>query len=477
MSDEELDALFRRGAEAYPDDVHLGAWSRMEDKLNEDLMSRLLRRKIVRFFAIELALVGLALLVWQISWRHRSSDDVSVKEQPAVVTTQTQSHVGLSPNVSLPKTNNPTPRPEPRASSVSEAASSPKASASTEQTNKPTSVTPARGVAPSTPLHAHQQELTPTTRPRFMGAAAPRKRKAATVSSTHSADAKTHLVPTTKQTKSVPSLAGQEQASISTERPSSQSLATAATLVDTTSAASLPAIAPVALAPDTTSQKLALPEPAVDSTIIKKQEKPTYRLLVGALGAPSLSAVRTIQTARMGGDLGLSLEYRLTNRLRVRASLIRSVKRYKAASEYYTAPPAWGWRAGDYEVNGNCRITEIPVDFRYDLLSRPTHLVFFSAGMNSLLMRNERYSYDYYVNGTPRTAAVRVENGANFVLSVVNLSVGVERQLNTHLSFQAEPFVQLPLGNVGAGQVRLSSAGLLFSLKYGFLPSRRAIAP
>jgi hypothetical protein len=114
----------------------------------------------------------------------------------------------------------------------------------------------------------------------------------------------------------------------------------------------------------------------------------------------------------MGGDLGFSLEYRLTNRLRVRASLIRSVKRYKAASEYYTAPASWGWRSGDYEVNGNCRITEIPIDFRYDLVSQPTHSIFFSAGMNSLLMRNERYSYDYYVNGTPRTVAARVENGA-----------------------------------------------------------------
>ena len=179
----------------------------------------------------------------------------------------------------------------------------------------------------------------------------------------------------------------------------------------------------------------------------------------------------------MGGDLGLSLEYRLTNRLRVRASLIRSVKRYKSDSEYYTPPAAWGWRSGDYEVNGNCRITEIPVDLRYDLISRPTYTVFFSAGINSLLMRNERYNYDYYVNGQRRTAAACVENGANFALSVVNLSTGAERQLNNRFSLQAEPFVQLPLGGVGAANVRLSSAGLLFSLKYGFLPTHRAVAP
>ena len=52
MSDEELDALFRRGAETYPDEVHLGAWARMEDKLNEDHLNRIVRRKIIRFFAL-----------------------------------------------------------------------------------------------------------------------------------------------------------------------------------------------------------------------------------------------------------------------------------------------------------------------------------------------------------------------------------------------------------------------------------------
>ncbi|HEX8349064.1 MAG TPA: hypothetical protein VF598_03815, partial [Hymenobacter sp.] len=71
MSDEELDALFRRGAETYPDEVHLGAWSRMEDKLNEATLNRLLRQKIVRLFAIEILLLGLTLLVWHTNWQQR----------------------------------------------------------------------------------------------------------------------------------------------------------------------------------------------------------------------------------------------------------------------------------------------------------------------------------------------------------------------------------------------------------------------
>lgn len=221
-------------------------------------------------------------------------------------------------------------------------------------------------------------------------------------------------------------------------------------------------------APDTLAQP-ATPRPAADSTAPEKRPpvRPAYRLVVGVLGAPAVSAVRTAQTARLSGDLGLTLEYRLTPRLRVRAGLIRSVKRYRAPSADYHVPAAWQWFTADYDVNANCRITEIPLDLRYDVLSRPTYTVFTSLGINSLLMRDERYSYDWLMNGQTFTKAAQVVNGSNHVLSVLNLSVGVERPLGSRWSVQAEPFWQLPLGGVGAGQVRLSSAGAAFSLKYG----------
>ncbi|AMJ65522.1 hypothetical protein [Hymenobacter sp. PAMC 26628] len=117
-----------------------------------------------------------------------------------------------------------------------------------------------------------------------------------------------------------------------------------------------------------------------------------YRLVMSVLGAPSVSAVRSASTARLGGDYGLTLEYRLTPRLR--AGLISSQKRYRAASTDYQAPAAWQWFPGTYDLDANCRITEIPLDLRYDVLSRPTYTVFANLGVNSLLMRDERYSYD-----------------------------------------------------------------------------------
>jgi hypothetical protein len=197
--------------------------------------------------------------------------------------------------------------------------------------------------------------------------------------------------------------------------------------------------------------------------------RPPYRVLVGLLAGPNFSGVRTAQTARLGIDYGLTLEYRFSSRLRVRAGLLSSQKRYLAASTDYDAPAAWQWYAGTYDLTASCRITEIPLDLRYDVVSKPTYAVFTSLGVNSLLMRDERYSYDWTANGQTFTKSAEVLKGSKHFLSVLNVSVGFEKPLGQRWSAQVEPFWQLPLGGVGAGKVRLTSAGASFSLKFGLV--------
>jgi hypothetical protein len=52
------------------------------------------------------------------------------------------------------------------------------------------------------------------------------------------------------------------------------------------------------------------------------------------------------------------------------------------------------------------------------------------------------------------------------MLSIINLSVGWQKQLNHKWSIQAEPFLKIPLGKVGAGKVSLKTTGIMLGLKY-----------
>ncbi|UOQ65517.1 hypothetical protein [Hymenobacter volaticus] len=84
MSDEELDELVRRSAEAYPEEIPLGGWLRMEDKLNKAATDQLVRRKVVRLFMLEVAIVALLLLLWQ-GYRIATTG-TEVAQQPARTT-------------------------------------------------------------------------------------------------------------------------------------------------------------------------------------------------------------------------------------------------------------------------------------------------------------------------------------------------------------------------------------------------------
>ncbi|MCB2407210.1 hypothetical protein [Hymenobacter lucidus] len=250
-------------------------------------------------------------------------------------------------------------------------------------------------------------------------------------------------------------------------------------LPDRNSGATLPdSAAPTAVEP---IPAVLAPRPAIvqpDSTQQPekpRRTKPTYRFSVGLMYAPELSTVRWEKTTAVGSNLGIMAEYRLTNRLRINAAAIRSVKRYIArGSDYH--PPTGYW-SNNYDIDvidATCRITEVPINLRYDVLQRANTTVFASVGLSSLLMRHERYLYSYQYYGKPATKDWSLAKGSNHWLSVVNLSAGYERSLPGRWSLQGEPFVKVPLGGVGFGKVKLSSAGVFFSLKYSLLPTAPA---
>jgi hypothetical protein len=220
-----------------------------------------------------------------------------------------------------------------------------------------------------------------------------------------------------------------------------------------------------------TLQPLVTPPAPADSAKQPRHPapRPPYRVVVGLLAGPSFSGVRTTQSAQVGADYGLTLEYLFSTRLRLRVGLLSSQKNYQAASSDYAAPADWRWPTGPYDLRANCRITEIPLDLRYDVRRRPSYAIFTSLGVNSLLMRNERYSYNWQVNGHTFSKSAEVVKGANHFVSMLNVAIGFEKPLGQRWSAQVEPFWQVPLGGVGAGQVRLTSAGAAFSLKYGLV--------
>ncbi|MBO0937160.1 PorT family protein [Fibrella sp. HMF5335] len=205
---------------------------------------------------------------------------------------------------------------------------------------------------------------------------------------------------------------------------------------------------------------------------------PRQRLSVMAVFSPDFSAIGLRDFTKPGSNAGLMFQYRLSERFVVQTGAIISTKKYETESEYYVFP--WTWTPQPESIAGTCTMYDIPVNLRYDWLRRPMGdgmppaRWFASAGLTSYFIKHENYVYTYADPTNPAITKNRLmwdnllagKPGGSFGFSNVNLSVGYERPLARHLSWQVEPFMKIPLQQVGFFKVRLLSTGAFVGLKY-----------
>jgi hypothetical protein len=83
-------------------------------------------------------------------------------------------------------------------------------------------------------------------------------------------------------------------------------------------------------------------------------------------------------------------------------------------------------------------------------------------------MLNEEYQFDYYGNENGLAQNWSGKTGTSHWASNAAFSIGFEYDINSTLSLRAEPFVRVPLKEIGWGNVELYSLGSFISLNYKF---------
>ncbi|MCC3157596.1 hypothetical protein LJ737_10125 [Hymenobacter sp. 15J16-1T3B] len=550
LSDEELDALFRQGAERYPEELNLGAWARMEQKLDDAHVQQLVNRKVARLFAAEIGIVAVLLLIWG-GYREYGPTPAESAAVAAVTTVPSASaqKQSAAPKEAPQANWQPAARSSyaaarpggPELAQATQAAqpAEPGAGSTASATLTGTAAEPARrrparhlqlaaavlaDDEPETTSESGEPAAEASRRrprlrqlhlqPALLAAAARAPRRSATgreasaqpagnAAQSKAGTQATGAMPTSGEAATAGrphheaaagaapragesgALAALRNERNGTNQPGSEAAHVAQTAGASSSAAvGSPAAdaaqgslaASAALTDEALLPRQAqllrldgeeLPSSLPTDSIVKRRPRPFLpsRIFITGLYAPELSTVRNAGFEKPGYSAGVQVEYVLAPRLRLNVGLLSSMKYYQARGSDYTwyRPPMYPVD----RVEGACRITDVPVNLRFDAWQGVRQRAFVSAGLSSLLMRDEKYYYNYSGYGTAYSRSWQVKKGSKHLFSVVNFSAGVERQLSLRWSVQAEPYVKLPLGGVGAGKVRLSSGGVFFGLKYG----------
>jgi len=185
--------------------------------------------------------------------------------------------------------------------------------------------------------------------------------------------------------------------------------------------------------------------------------------------SPDLSTVGSVSNfSSPGYKLGITVQYQISRNLAVSTGVIRSEVRYSARGQDYDPPVYWPASRGPEQMTGVCLLIDIPVTLRFDMLQLSSSRLYATAGFSSYIMLNEEYSFEYagYTSGQLDSWSGRT--GTRHWLSNAGFSVGYEIDVHQNWSIQAEPFIAVPLKEVGWGNVRLYSVGSFLSVRYRF---------
>ena len=180
-------------------------------------------------------------------------------------------------------------------------------------------------------------------------------------------------------------------------------------------------------------------------------------LSVGA----DLSYVSVKNPGKINLLYGGGISYTIAKRFTIRTGFYATHKKYSATPDQYNGPTY----PNLYNIESDCNVYEIPLNLSYNFWQRKKHNWFGSVGISSFLMKKEVYNYEYKTTAGQYYNYKRTVNDENkHYFSILDLSAGYQYNINDRFSIMAEPYLKLPLNGIGAGKIKLNSAGVLLSL-------------
>lgn len=163
---------------------------------------------------------------------------------------------------------------------------------------------------------------------------------------------------------------------------------------------------------------------------------------------------------------GVTAGYAFSKHWSVRSGFLAARKIYTAApSDYHPPYDLMQYYPGIQKIDADCYVIEIPLTAVYSFATSKKQNWFVSTGLSSYLMKEETYEY-YYKNaaGQMEKRTRNFENENSHLFSIFNFSGGYKYQFSNRIFLMAEPYLKIPLSGVGYGNVKLNSAGVLFTV-------------
>jgi hypothetical protein len=208
-----------------------------------------------------------------------------------------------------------------------------------------------------------------------------------------------------------------------------------------------------------------------NAIIVKKPAGYRPQFALSVMAAPDINGVGSFGQSKVGTNEGLLFSAGLSHKFTISTGAIYSVKPYITPfANYHTT---YQFPVNPTDVTADCRMLDIPINIGYTIYNKHRNSIAIGTGLSSYLMLHESFNFNYantYITGP---AQFTVPNPDGYYFAIVNLNATFQHQVNSKVGFTLQPYVKLPLTNVGYSQVRLQTTGVALGLTWNLnSPSR-----
>lgn len=188
---------------------------------------------------------------------------------------------------------------------------------------------------------------------------------------------------------------------------------------------------------------------------------------MGVVGGSNLSLVSGTLNKSLGVNTGLMVQKRLNkSRLSVETGVIVEKMDYSVANGDFQ-PGGNPVSSKVSNITGTCTMIDVPVNVRYDVVHSAKNNAFVSTGMSAMWMAKQSYNYKYTGESGPKQVSKDVTGQGNDVYTATNVSLGFEHRFKK-TAVEVAPYVKIPLGSIGYGDLNLGSVGAQILIKQSF---------
>jgi len=196
---------------------------------------------------------------------------------------------------------------------------------------------------------------------------------------------------------------------------------------------------------------------------------PQFALTV--LASSNLNGVGSFTDSKVGTTGGFLFSVGLTKKFTISTGAAYAKTPY--STDFYNYHTSYPFKTNPETVTADCRVLDIPLNIDYKFIQKGRNSFSVGSGLSSYIMLSEKYHYDYANPNPYWLTDVSVENKNRHFLGVLNLDATYQRQLNSKLSLALQPYLKLPLTDIGNGQVKLQSTGVSVGVSWNINTLKR----